>query len=82
LNFKFQISDFPICNPCLRQVQFAINDFEIVYSVRRDRPSRPPLDGIRSHLKGFDEIPQDDFERKTDTFIFVIIQFRLLFQSL
>ncbi len=38
--------------------------------------------GIRFHLKGLDEFPQNNFKRKTDTLGFVIIHIRLLFQSL
>ncbi len=37
--------------------------------------------GIRSHLKSFDKIFQDDFKRKTDALSFVIIYIYLLFQS-
>ena len=42
---------------------------KVIESQTTGRATTHHHNGIRSHPKGFDEIPQDDFERKTDTLI-------------
>jgi hypothetical protein len=55
---------------------------KVIESQTTGRAAAHLHNGIRSHLKSFDKIFQDDFKRKTDALSFVIIHIHLLFQSL
>jgi len=55
---------------------------KIIGSQTATRATAYHPNGVRSRLKAFNEILQDDFARKTDAFVFGIIHSHLLFQSL